>query len=72
MKKIIFYIISGVLFTGIIGMLVWQFLRINKIEKQNTQYEKFIKENFDMDIKDWDGKKVVFENVGFEYFSGNI
>ena len=42
MKKIIFYIISGVLFAGIIGMLVWQFLRINKIEKQNTQYEKFI------------------------------
>ena len=63
MKKIIFYIISGVLFAGIIGMLVWQFLRINKIEKQNTQYEKFIKENFDMDIKDWDGKKVVFDEA---------
>ena len=63
MKKIIFYIISGVLFAGIIGMLVWQFLRINKIEKQNTQYEKFIKENFDMDIKDWDGKKVIFDEA---------
>ena len=63
MKKIIFYIISGVLFAGIIGMLVWQFLRINKIEKQNTQYEKFIKTNFDMDIKDWDGKKVIFDEA---------
>ena len=63
MKKIIFYIISGVVLAGIIGMLVWQFLRINKIEKQNTQYEKFIMENFNMNIKDWDGKKVVFDEA---------
>ena len=63
MKKIIFYIISGVLFAGIIGMLVWQFFRINKLEKQNTQYEKFVKENFDIDMKEWDGDKVVFDEA---------
>lgn len=63
MKKIIFYIISGVLLAGIIGMLVWQFFRINKLEKQNTQYEKFVKENFDLDIKEWDGEKVVFDEA---------
>lgn len=63
MKKIIFYIISSVLLAGIIAMLVWQFLRINKLEKQNTQYEKFVQENFDIDIKEWDGKKVIFDEA---------
>ena len=63
MKKIIFYIISGVLFTAILGILAWQFVRIVKLEHKNEKYEKFLMENYELNIDEWDEEKVVFDEA---------
>lgn len=59
-KKIILSVIAGVTASVMIAVLVLEMIQISKLRSRNAKLEKFIEKNFDVDIDEWNGKRVAF------------
>lgn len=59
MKKVLTIIVAVVL-TLLVGVSVFELILIGGLKKEKDQFNKFFKENYGMEFKDWDGEKVVY------------